>query len=51
MKTYLYQINVTRACNLRCTHCYIASEVKDVSKSMNVEQLVTLVRQIADHTK
>lgn len=48
-KTYLYQINVTRDCNLRCTHCYIHSDVKKASKEMALEQLLSIARQIREH--
>lgn len=49
MSTYLYQINVTRACNLRCSHCYIDSKVKNSSGFMTRENLVNLSKQIRDH--
>lgn len=48
-KTYLYQINVTRDCNLRCTHCYIHSDVKKSSKTMNDEQIMHIANGIVDH--
>ena len=48
-KTFLYQINVTRDCNLRCTHCYIHSEVKDVSRSIQENQLLSIAKGIAEH--
>lgn len=48
-KTYLYQINVTRDCNLRCTHCYIHSLVKKVSGEMERESIVKIARGIAEH--
>lgn len=50
-KTYLYQINVTRDCNLRCTHCYIHSENKKNSKEMNADQVLKIAHQIVEHMK
>lgn len=50
-KTFLYQINVTRDCNLRCTHCYIHSDVKASSKSMADEQIISLAHGIVEHMK
>jgi radical SAM protein with 4Fe4S-binding SPASM domain len=48
-KTYLYQINVTRDCNLRCTHCYISSLVKKLSGEMEKESVLKIARGIAEH--
>lgn len=50
-KTYLYQINVTRDCNLRCTHCYIHSDVKASSKTMVDEQIMQIAAGIVEHMK
>lgn len=50
-KTFLYQINVTRDCNLRCTHCYIHSDIKANSKQMNDEQIMHIARGIIEHMK
>ena len=50
-KTYLYQINVTRDCNLRCTHCYIHSEVKAKSSMMQGEQIMKIAHSIVEHMK
>ncbi len=50
-KTFLYQINVTRDCNLRCTHCYIHSDVKANSKSMVDDQIMHIAHGIVDHMK
>lgn len=47
-KTFLFQINVTRDCNLRCTHCYISSDKKAQSKFMTEDQFIEVFRQIAD---
>lgn len=47
-RTFLFQINVTRDCNLRCTHCYISSDKKAASKYMSDEQFVLAFKQIAD---
>lgn len=48
-KVYLYQINVTRDCNLRCTHCYISSLVKKISGQMEADAVVKIAQGIADH--
>lgn len=48
-KVFLFQINITRDCNLRCQHCYIASEVKALSGRMSVSQFLKVVREIADY--
>lgn len=48
-RTYLYQINVTRDCNLRCTHCYIHSLVKKLSGEMTKESIVKIATGIAEH--
>lgn len=50
-QTYLYQINVTRDCNLRCTHCYIHSDVKAASKNMVDEQIMQIAHGIVEHMK
>lgn len=50
-KTYLYQINVTRDCNLRCTHCYIHSDVKAKSSMMKGEQIMKIAHSIVEHMK
>lgn len=46
---FLFQINVTRDCNLRCSHCYIASEVKALSGRLSVSQFLKIIRDIAEH--
>ncbi len=46
---HLYQINVTRDCNLRCSHCYIHSEVKAASQKMEADNLLTIGHQIVEH--
>lgn len=51
MKTFLYQINVTRDCNLRCTHCYIHSDVKANSKTMQDHQIEQIAYGIVEHMK
>ncbi|MCY4208375.1 MAG: hypothetical protein OXD29_10560 [Roseovarius sp.] len=45
-KAFLFQINVTRNCNLRCAHCYIASSVKSKSGRLSVEQFLKIVGDI-----
>lgn len=48
-KVFLFQVNVTRDCNLRCSHCYIASEVKALSNRMTTGQFIKIVRDIGEH--
>lgn len=48
-KTYLYQINVTRECNLRCTHCYIHSDTKAASKNMSYDNILKVAKDIKEH--
>ncbi|MTH96202.1 radical SAM protein [Roseibium sp. RKSG952] len=48
-KTYLYQINVTRDCNLRCTHCYIHSLTKKMSGKMEEDSVIKIATGIAKH--
>lgn len=50
-KTFLYQINVTRDCNLRCTHCYIDSEVKKFSGKMTSPNFLKIFADIPKHMK
>lgn len=50
-KTFLFQINVTRDCNLRCTHCYISTDKKVQSQYMNADQFVDAFSQIVDFMK
>lgn len=48
-QTYLYQINITRDCNLRCTHCYIHSDTKKNSKTMTSDNFKKLMFDIKEH--
>lgn len=48
-KVFLFQINVTRDCNLRCSHCYISSEVKALSQRITVPQFIKIVRDIGTY--
>lgn len=48
-KVFLFQVNVTRDCNLRCSHCYIASEVKDLSQRITVSHFLKIVKDIGDY--
>lgn len=50
-RTYLYQINVTRECNLRCTHCYIHSDTKSASKMMSVPDFDGIINGIVTHMR
>lgn len=47
--TFLFQLNVTRRCNLRCEHCYISSEKKDVSPDWDADDMKHVVGGIRDH--
>lgn len=51
MQSLLCNINVTRDCNLRCTHCYISSEKKKASGTMSEELFLSSVRSIADYIR
>lgn len=46
-KTFLLQVNTTRDCNLRCTHCYISTEKKEISKLMTEDHFLTVFREFA----
>lgn len=46
--TFLFQVNVTRDCNLRCTHCYISSDKKAQSQYMSESELLDTFSKIAD---
>lgn len=48
-KVFLFQINVTRDCNLRCAHCYISSEVKAISQRLTVSKFLKIVRDIGEY--
>lgn len=48
-ETFLYQVNLTRDCNIRCTHCYIHSDTKRKSETMSEDRFVAVVQQIVDH--
>lgn len=48
-KVFLFQINITRDCNLRCTHCYISSEMKQLSNRMTVSQFLKIIKEIAEY--
>lgn len=43
---YQVQLNVTRDCNLRCTHCYIHSDTKSASGQMGAEEFLDVIRQV-----
>ncbi|SED32122.1 Sulfatase maturation enzyme AslB, radical SAM superfamily [Pseudomonas saponiphila] len=49
--TFLFQINVTRRCQLRCSHCYILSDKKDTSPDMTEEEFLHVVSGIVEHMK
>ncbi len=48
-RTFLYQLNVTRDCNLRCTHCYISSLVKKLSGQIGASDLLKTLSGVGDH--
>lgn len=50
-RTFLFQVNVTRDCNLRCTHCYISSDKKAQSQFMSEEQFIEVFVQIKEFLK
>lgn len=47
--SFLFQINVTRRCQLRCSHCYILSDKKDKSPDMSEEEFLHVVQGIVEH--
>lgn len=47
-RTFLFQVNVTRDCNLRCTHCYISSDKKAASKFMNEAQFLSVFAKLSE---
>jgi radical SAM protein with 4Fe4S-binding SPASM domain len=48
-RTFLYHVNVTRDCNLRCTHCYISSIVKKHSGEMERQNVINIAHGIVKH--
>jgi MoaA/NifB/PqqE/SkfB family radical SAM enzyme len=40
----LFHINVTRQCQLACSHCYIDQDIRDNDQSMSVDKM----QEIAD---
>lgn len=48
-KSFLYQINVTRDCNLRCSHCYIHTDTKVASKEISASNAIRLAGMIREH--
>lgn len=50
-RAFLFQINVTRDCNLRCTHCYISTDKKASSQFMSKDQLIHIVQGAIDFLK
>ncbi|WP_172403048.1 radical SAM protein [Pseudomonas putida] len=47
--TFLFQINVTRRCDMRCSHCYILSDKKDKSPDMTEAEFLHVVQGIVEH--
>lgn len=50
-RSFLLQINTTRDCNLRCTHCYISTDKKEISRFMSEEHFIDTFRQAAAFLK
>ena len=48
MKSLLIQFNVTRACNLRCTHCYISKEKKSNHQTITGEAFSYVLDKIGE---
>lgn len=48
-ETFLYQLNVTRRCNLRCEHCYISAEKKDISPDWDIQDAMHVISGIAEY--
>tara|TARA_Y100001972_G_scaffold34560_1_gene42892 strand:+ start:7313 stop:8500 length:1188 start_codon:yes stop_codon:yes gene_type:complete len=47
--TFLYQLNVTRRCNLRCSHCYISSDKKDISPDWSESDFLHVIGSIKEY--
>ncbi|MGH0003774.1 SPASM domain-containing protein [Pseudovibrio ascidiaceicola] len=48
-RTFLYHINLTRECNLRCSHCYIHTEVKKRTTRLSGADLEKMAHGIVQH--
>lgn len=48
MKSLLVQLNVTRACNLRCTHCYISKEKKANHQKIDQKSFDIIIEKIGE---
>ncbi len=44
----LFHINVTRQCQLACSHCYIDQDIRDNSQSMSVDKMQEIADVIGD---
>ena len=44
----LFHINVTRQCQLACSHCYIDQEIRDNSQAMSVDKMQEIADVIGD---
>ena len=47
--TFIFQVNVTRDCDLRCTHCYISSDKKKASAFMSEQEFTESIFKVADY--
>ncbi len=45
-KSFLLQVNTTRDCNLRCTHCYISTEKKELSQTMTEKHFLSVFDEL-----
>jgi len=48
MHRKLYHINITKQCQLNCTHCYIPSEIRKNTDSMHLDKMREIADLIAD---
>ncbi|WP_369177893.1 radical SAM/SPASM domain-containing protein [Candidatus Thiodubiliella endoseptemdiera] len=44
----LFHINVTRQCQLACSHCYIDQDIRDNGQSMSVDKMQEIAEVIGD---
>ncbi|SFV85797.1 hypothetical protein MNB_SUP05-SYMBIONT-4-1263 [hydrothermal vent metagenome] len=44
----LFHINVTRQCQLACSHCYIDQDIRDNGQSMSVDKMQEIANVIGD---
>lgn len=44
----LFHVNVTRQCQLACSHCYIDQEIRDNDKAMSVAKMQEIADEVGD---